>query len=152
MPGGSALHLLLHPSFVICLSLVKQSGSVYMFVSYETVCSPSAYTAMLWFRFVLHLPENLPMDAAAPLLCAGITTYSPLMHHGLKKPGMKIGVVGLGGLGHMAVKMGKAMGLEVHASASGRHSLQAVPLRWPSMTRSHASNGIPIIASLPKLS
>ena len=53
------------------------------------------------------------MDAAAPLLCAGITTYSPLMHYGLNKPGMKIGVVGLGGLGHMAVKIGKAMGLEV---------------------------------------
>ena len=55
------------------------------------------------------------MDAAAPLLCAGITTYSPLMHYGLNKAGMKIGVVGLGGLGHMAVKIGKAMGLEVHA-------------------------------------
>lgn len=53
------------------------------------------------------------MDAAAPLLCAGITTYSPLMHYGLNKAGMKIGVVGLGGLGHMAVKIGKAMGLEV---------------------------------------
>ncbi|KAL3147122.1 hypothetical protein ABBQ38_015079 [Trebouxia sp. C0009 RCD-2024] len=64
-------------------------------------------------RFVLHLPENLPMDASAPLLCAGITTYSPLKHYGLNKAGMKIGVVGLGGLGHMAVKIGKAMGLEV---------------------------------------
>lgn len=58
------------------------------------------------------------MDAAAPLLCAGITTYSPLMHYGLNKAGMKIGVVGLGGLGHMAVKIGKAMGLE--ASVHGR--------------------------------
>lgn len=69
--------------------------------------------SVLVHRFVLHLPENLPMNAAAPLLCAGITTYSPLMHYGLNKPGMKIGVVGLGGLGHMAVKIAKAMGVEV---------------------------------------
>ena len=51
--------------------------------------------------FVLHVPANLPMDAAAPLLCAGITVYSPLKHYNLDKPGLKIGVVGLGGLGHM---------------------------------------------------
>ena len=58
-------------------------------------------------RYALHVPDNLPLDAAAPLLCAGITVYSPLMHYGLNKPGMKLGVVGLGGLGHMAVKFGK---------------------------------------------
>lgn len=45
--------------------------------------------------------------AAAPLLCAGITTYSPMQHYGLNKAGMKLAVVGLGGLGHMAVKFGK---------------------------------------------
>lgn len=64
-------------------------------------------------RFTLHIPENLEMKSTAPLLCAGITTYSPLMHYGLNKPGMKIGVIGLGGLGHMAVKIAKAMGVEV---------------------------------------
>ena len=58
-------------------------------------------------RYALHVPDNLPLHAAAPLLCAGITVYSPLMHYGLNKPGMKLGVVGLGGLGHMAVKFGK---------------------------------------------
>ncbi|PSC75052.1 8-hydroxygeraniol dehydrogenase-like [Micractinium conductrix] len=63
--------------------------------------------------FALHVPKNLPLDAAAPLLCAGITTYSPLRYYGLDKPGQKIGVVGLGGLGHMAVKWGKAFGCEV---------------------------------------
>lgn len=63
--------------------------------------------------FLLRLPENLPLDASAPLLCAGITTYSPIKHYGLDKPGTKLGVIGLGGLGHMAVKIGKAMGLEV---------------------------------------
>nr|GMC57297.1 8-hydroxygeraniol dehydrogenase-like [Ipomoea batatas] len=63
-------------------------------------------------HFVVHWPENLPMEAA-PLLCAGITTYSPLRYFGLDKPGMHIGVVGLGGLGHMAVKFAKAFGTKV---------------------------------------
>ncbi|CAI9272070.1 unnamed protein product [Lactuca saligna] len=63
--------------------------------------------------FVLRWPENLPLDTGAPLLCAGITTYSPLRYFGLDKPGMKVGVVGLGGLGHVAVKMAKAFGAEV---------------------------------------
>ena len=58
-------------------------------------------------RYALHVPDNLLLHAAAPLLCAGITVYSPLMHYGLNKPGMRLGVVGLGGLGHMAVKFGK---------------------------------------------
>ena len=53
------------------------------------------------------MPASLPLVAAAPLLCAGITTYSPMRHFGLDKAGMKLGVVGLGGLGHMAVKFGK---------------------------------------------
>ena len=44
------------------------------------------------------MPENLPMGAAAPLLCAGITTYSPLKSYGLDKPGTKLGVIGLGGI------------------------------------------------------
>jgi cinnamyl-alcohol dehydrogenase len=63
--------------------------------------------------YAIRMPKNLDMSAAAPLLCAGITTYSPLMFYGLNKPGMKLGVVGLGGLGHMAVRFGKALGLEV---------------------------------------
>lgn len=58
-------------------------------------------------RYALKIPDTLPLVAAAPLLCAGITTYSPMKHYGLDKPGIKIGVVGLGGLGHMAVKFGK---------------------------------------------
>ncbi|PNW85730.1 hypothetical protein CHLRE_03g207800v5 [Chlamydomonas reinhardtii] len=63
--------------------------------------------------FTLRLPDNLPLDATAPLLCAGITVYSPMKHFGLDKPGMRLGVVGLGGLGHMAVKIGKGLGLHV---------------------------------------
>jgi len=60
-------------------------------------------------KFVLHIPENLNLAAVAPLLCAGITTYSPLRHWGVG-PGKKVGVVGLGGLGHMGVKFAHAMG------------------------------------------
>jgi len=59
--------------------------------------------------FVLRVPENLDAKAAAPLLCAGITTFSPLAHWGVKK-GDKVGVIGLGGLGHMGVKFAHAMG------------------------------------------
>jgi uncharacterized zinc-type alcohol dehydrogenase-like protein len=62
--------------------------------------------------FVLSIPESLDLDVAAPLLCAGITTYSPLRHWGAG-PGKKVAVVGLGGLGHMAVKLASAMGAEV---------------------------------------
>lgn len=63
-------------------------------------------------NFVFSVPSNLPLDAVSPLLCAGITTYSPLKHWHAG-PGKKIGVVGIGGLGHMAVKFAAAMGAEV---------------------------------------
>jgi alcohol dehydrogenase (NADP+) len=63
-------------------------------------------------KYVLRVPESLPMDRVAPLLCAGITTYSPLKSYGLKA-GDTLAVVGLGGLGHMGVKLGKALGAEV---------------------------------------
>lgn len=62
--------------------------------------------------FVLRVPENLEPAATAPLLCAGITTYSPLKHWQVG-PGKKVGIVGIGGLGHMGVKLAKAMGAEV---------------------------------------
>lgn len=62
--------------------------------------------------FVLTIPQSLPLDKAAPLLCAGVTTYSPLRHW-KAGPGKKVGVIGLGGLGHMAVKYAVAMGADV---------------------------------------
>lgn len=62
--------------------------------------------------FVLRIPEGMPLDRTAPLLCAGITTYSPLHRYGVKA-GTKVGIVGLGGLGHMGVKIAKAMGAHV---------------------------------------
>jgi len=69
-------------------------------------------------NYVLGIPSSLNLAAATPLLCAGITTYSPLAHFGLKA-GQKLGVAGLGGLGHMAVKFGKAMGAHVTVISRG---------------------------------
>ncbi|MEX0450870.1 NAD(P)-dependent alcohol dehydrogenase [Spiribacter sp. 218] len=63
-------------------------------------------------RFAVSIPEALDPAAAAPLLCAGITTYSPLRHYGVKA-GDKVGVIGMGGLGHMGIKFAKALGAEV---------------------------------------
>jgi uncharacterized zinc-type alcohol dehydrogenase-like protein len=65
-------------------------------------------------NYVLRIPENLDLAATAPLLCAGITTYSPL-HHWNVGPGKKVGIVGIGGLGHMGIKIAKAMGAHVVA-------------------------------------
>lgn len=62
--------------------------------------------------FVLSIPKNLPLDKAAPLLCAGITLYSPLAHW-KAGPGKKVAIMGLGGLGHMGVKIASALGAEV---------------------------------------
>lgn len=62
--------------------------------------------------YVLRIPENLPLDAAAPLLCAGVTLYSPLKHWGAG-PGKNVAIIGLGGLGHMGVKYAHALGAHV---------------------------------------
>jgi len=63
-------------------------------------------------HYVLSVPENLDLAAVAPLLCAGVTTWSPLKHWNVKE-GSKVAVVGLGGLGHMAIKLAKGLGAEV---------------------------------------
>ncbi len=65
-------------------------------------------------HFVVHIPDHISFQQAAPLLCAGITTYSPLMKFDLKK-GDKVGVAGIGGLGHMAIKLALSKGAEVYA-------------------------------------
>lgn len=64
-------------------------------------------------HFAVRIPDNLPLDGTAPLLCAGISVYSPLRFFELDKPGLHIGVVGLGGLGHVAVKFARAFGAKV---------------------------------------
>lgn len=63
-------------------------------------------------NYVLRIPENLPLDKTAPLLCAGITLYSPLVHWNAG-PGKKVAIIGLGGIGHMGVKIAHALGAEV---------------------------------------
>ena len=63
-------------------------------------------------NYVLSIPDNLPLDKAAPLLCAGVTLYSPLMHWNTG-PGKKVAIIGLGGIGHMGVKLAHALGAEV---------------------------------------
>ena len=73
--------------------------------------------------FVLHIPKNLDLAATAPLLCAGITTFSPLRHHGVTE-GQKVGIVGLGGLGHMGVKIAKAMGAHVVVFTTSLHKME----------------------------
>jgi len=79
--------------------------------------------------FVISIPNSLPLDVAAPLLCAGITVYSPLKYFGLDKPNLQLGVVGLGGLGHMAVKFAKAFGAYVTViSTSPNKKKEAIEL------------------------
>jgi uncharacterized zinc-type alcohol dehydrogenase-like protein len=73
--------------------------------------------------FVVRVPDGLELDVAAPLLCAGITTYSPLRHWDAG-PGKHVGIVGLGGLGHMAVKLAKAMGAEVTVLSKSLRKLE----------------------------
>lgn len=69
-------------------------------------------------KFVVKIPAGLAAEQAAPLLCAGLTVYSPLKHFGLNRSGLKGGIVGLGGVGHMGVKIAKAMGHEVTVISS----------------------------------
>ncbi|KAI5648034.1 hypothetical protein M9H77_34039 [Catharanthus roseus] len=93
------------PKQVLAFSMPYFDGTItYGGFSNEMVCNE---------HFVLRFPENLPLDAGAPLLCAGITVYSTMKLYGIAKPGKHIGVNGLGGLGHMAVKFAKAWGAKV---------------------------------------
>ncbi|XP_065622153.1 cinnamyl alcohol dehydrogenase 1 [Quercus suber] len=69
-------------------------------------------------KFVVNIPEGMDPEQAAPLLCAGVTVYSPLSHFGLKQSGLRGGILGLGGVGHMGVKIAKAMGHHVTVISS----------------------------------
>ena len=91
-------------------------------------------------NYVLHIPSNIPLDKAAPLLCAGITTYSPLRQWKIKA-GDKVAVVGLGGLGHMGVKLAAAMGAEVTViSTSDKKKDDALKLGAKHFLNSKASD------------
>ncbi|XP_030951670.1 probable cinnamyl alcohol dehydrogenase 1 isoform X2 [Quercus lobata] len=92
-------------------------GSVYTFnaVDVDGSITKGGYSSYIVVheRYCFRIPENYPLASAAPLLCAGITVYSPMVCHKMNQPGKSLGVIGLGGLGHMAVKFGKAFGLNV---------------------------------------
>lgn len=75
-------------------------------------------------KFVLTIPEQLKLSAAAPILCAGVTTFSPLKHWGVRA-GQKVGIIGIGGLGHMAVMIAKAMGATVVAITTKKEKREA---------------------------
>ncbi|KAH7653538.1 cinnamyl-alcohol dehydrogenase protein [Dioscorea alata] len=80
-------------------------------------------------RFCYKIPEGYPPAKAAPLLCAGITVYTPMIRHKMNQPGKSLGVIGLGGLGHLAVKFGKAFGLNVTVfSTSASKKTEALEL------------------------
>lgn len=99
---------------------------------YPEVDSPSGisqggYSTNILVRdhFAVHIPENISFEEAAPLLCAGITTYSPLMQANISK-GMKVGVAGIGGLGHMAIKLAVSLGAEVYAFTTSASKVQDI--------------------------
>jgi uncharacterized zinc-type alcohol dehydrogenase-like protein len=94
-----------------CTGMVMTYGSTDKHLGTPTY-GGYAQTIVVTEAFVLRIPANLNLAATAPLLCAGITTYSPLRHWKVG-PGQKVGIVGLGGLGHMGVKFAKAFGAEV---------------------------------------
>jgi len=94
-----------------CAGMVMTYGSMDQHLNAPTL-GGYAQSIVVTEGFVLRIPANLNPAAAAPLLCAGITTYSPLKHWKVG-PGQKVGIVGLGGLGHMGVKFAKAFGAHV---------------------------------------
>ena len=94
-----------------CAGMIMTYGSMDKHLNAPTLGGYSQ-SIVVTEDFVLRMPANLNLAAAAPLLCAGITTYSPLRHWKVG-PGQKVGIVGLGGLGHMGVKFAKAFGAHV---------------------------------------
>nr|GLL27445.1 probable cinnamyl alcohol dehydrogenase 1 [Ipomoea trifida] len=99
------------------LEIQCSKGSVYTFdgVDVDGTITKGGYSSYIVVhqRYCYKIPENYPLASAAPLLCAGITVYTPMMRHNMNQPGKSLGVIGLGGLGHLAVKFAKAFGLKV---------------------------------------
>ncbi|XP_059286582.1 probable cinnamyl alcohol dehydrogenase 1 isoform X1 [Lycium ferocissimum] len=94
-----------------------EKGAIYTFdgIDVDGTVTKGGYSSYIVVneRYCFRIPENYPLASAAPLLCAGITVYTPMIRHNMNQPGKSLGVVGLGGLGHLAVKFGKAFGLNV---------------------------------------
>ena len=94
-----------------CPRIILTSGSTY--VDGTTTYGGYSDIMVVDEHFAVLIPDSMPLDATAPLLCAGVTVYSPMKYFGLDKPGLHIGVTGLGGVGHVAVKFAKAFGAKV---------------------------------------
>ncbi|KAI6706915.1 hypothetical protein NL676_009877 [Syzygium grande] len=94
-----------------------EKGSVFTFdgIDADGTVTKGGYSGYIVVheRYCFRIPENYSLALAAPLLCAGITVYTPMMRHKMNQPGKSLGVIGLGGPGHMAVKFGKAFRLKV---------------------------------------
>lgn len=108
-------------------------------------------------HFAVHIPENISFQEAAPLLCAGITTYSPIMKFDIKK-GDKVGVAGIGGLGHMAIKLAASKGAEVYAFTTspdkvedilGFGAKEAIVVDNPSKLQAYAGTLDYMISTIP---
>ncbi|KAJ8560973.1 hypothetical protein K7X08_027163 [Anisodus acutangulus] len=99
------------------LEIHCEKGAIYTFdgIDVDGTVTKGGYSSYIVVneRYCFRIPENYPLASAAPLLCAGITVYTPMIRHNMNQPGKSLGVVGLGGLGHLAVKFGKAFGLNV---------------------------------------
>ncbi|GJN34061.1 hypothetical protein PR202_gb22698 [Eleusine coracana subsp. coracana] len=95
-----------------CPDLVQASNGV----GFDGATTQGGFSDVLIVsqHYVVRVSDCLPPDGAAPLLCAGVTVYSPMVEYGLNAPGKHLGVVGLGGLGHLAVKFGKAFGMKIN--------------------------------------
>ncbi|HTA95190.1 MAG TPA: NAD(P)-dependent alcohol dehydrogenase [Verrucomicrobiae bacterium] len=105
-----------------------ESGTIFTYNSKDKHAGTMTYggyseSVVVDEAFVLRVPKNLDLAATAPLLCAGITTYSPLRHHKVGK-GQKVGIVGLGGLGHMGVKLANAFGAHVVLFTTSQNKTQ----------------------------
>ncbi|MBA0715931.1 hypothetical protein Golax_014805, partial [Gossypium laxum] len=94
-----------------CSGVIRTSGAKY----HDGTITYGGYSDWMVAdeHFVVLILDNLPLDVAAPLLCAGISVYGPLRYYGLDKPSLHIGVVGLGGLGHLAMRFAKVVGTKV---------------------------------------
>ncbi|KAL0409268.1 UNVERIFIED_CONTAM: putative cinnamyl alcohol dehydrogenase 1 [Sesamum radiatum] len=99
------------------LEVYCSKGAIFTFdtVDVDGTITKGGYSSYIVVheRYCFRIPEKYPLQLAAPLLCAGITVYAPMMRHNMNQPGKSLGVIGLGGLGHLAVKFGKAFGQKV---------------------------------------
>ncbi len=102
-------------------SMTKDGTNTYAF---DNTYGGYSNTIVVKEDFVVKVPASLPIEAAAPILCAGVTIFSPLRHWGVKQ-GDEVGIVGLGGLGHMAVKLAVALGANVTVFTTDKDKVEA---------------------------